>query len=222
MSSHSVEKIMCPKCGQESDFMVWSSINTVLDPEMYEKVRSGDAFAFHCPNCGHVAEVDYACLYHQMNDEMMIYYVPNPDEIEETYDMFCGNHKVAEMLEDIQENYLYRIVQSKNEFREKLYIFDAGLDDRAIEIIKVFYALKIQEDNPEIEFDEIRFESRKNDEIGLIVIRGGNPVASCKIDQEFYDIIMKEYIAEMPNIRKDEIIINGEWALSIFSDKDDE
>lgn len=69
---------------------------------------------------------------------------------------------------------------------------------------------------------DIRFESGKNDEIGLIVIRGGNPVASCKIDQEFYDIIMKEYIAEMPNIRKDEIIINGEWALSIFSDKDDE
>lgn len=26
----------------------------------------------------------------------------------------------------------------------------------------------------------------------------------------------------MPNIRKDEIIINGEWALNIFSDKDDE
>lgn len=69
---------------------------------------------------------------------------------------------------------------------------------------------------------DIRFESRKNDEIGLIVIRGGKPVASCEIAQEFYDIIMKEYIAEMPNIRKDEIIINGEWALSIFSDKDDE
>lgn len=95
MSRHSVEKINCPKCGKESDFMVWSSINTVLDPEMYEKVRNGEAFAFHCPDCGHAAGVDYACLYHQMNDKMMIYYVPNPDAIEETYNMFRGNNKVV-------------------------------------------------------------------------------------------------------------------------------
>ena len=71
---HSVEKITCPKCGKESDFMIWGSINTVLDSEMYEKVRTGETFDFHCPDFGYVAEVDYGCLYHQMNDEMMIYY----------------------------------------------------------------------------------------------------------------------------------------------------
>ena len=88
MSRHSVEKITCPKCGKESEFIVWSSINTVLDPEMYEKVRNWEAFAFRCSDCGHVAGVDYGFLYHQMNDEMMIYYVPNPDAVEETYNMF--------------------------------------------------------------------------------------------------------------------------------------
>lgn len=222
MSRHSVEVITCPKCGKESDFMVWSSINTVLDPEMYEKVRNGEAFAFRCPDCGHVAGVDYGCLYHQMNDEMMIYYVPNPDAVEEAYNMFRGDNKVAQLLEDVQKNYLYRIVQSKNEFREKLYIFDAGLDDRAIEIIKLFYAQKMQKDNPEIGFDEIRFESGENDEIGLVFIAGGKPVASCEIGREFYDIIMKEYIAKMPDIREDEIIINWDWALSVFRDKGDE
>ena len=221
MSRHSVEKITCPKCGKESDFMIWSSINTVLDPEMYEKVRTGEAFAFRCPDCGNVAGVDYGCLYHQMNDEMMIYYVPNPDAVEETYNMFRGDNKVSELLGEAQKNYLYRIVQSKNEFREKLYIFDAVLDDRAIEIIKVFYAHKIQEDNPDIEFDEIRFESGENADIGLVFIASGKPVASCEIGRDFYDIIMKEYIAEMPDIREDEIIINWDWALNIFRNKGD-
>lgn len=51
MSRHSMEKITCPKCGCESDFMIWSSINTVLDPEMFAKVRTGEAFAFTCPEC---------------------------------------------------------------------------------------------------------------------------------------------------------------------------
>lgn len=222
MSRHSVEKITCPKCGKESDFMVWSSINTVLDPEMYEKVRNGEAFAFHCPECGHAAGVDYGCLYHQMDDEMMIYYVPNPDGVEEAYNMFRGDSKVSELMGKMQENYLYRIVQSKNELKEKLYIFDAGLDDRAIEIIKVFYAQKMQEDNPEVSVDEIRFDAGENDEIVLVFIAGGKPIASCEIGREFYDIIMKEYIAGMPDIRKDEIIINWDWALNVFRGKDDE
>lgn len=222
MSRHSVEKITCPKCGKESDFMIWSSINTVLDPEMHGKVRTGEAFAFRCSHCGHVAGVDYGCLYHQMNDEMMIYYVPNPDAVEETYNMFRGDNKVLEMLGEAQKNYLYRIVQSKNEFREKLYIFDAGLDDRAIEIIKVFYAQKIHEDNPDIGFDEIRFESGEDDEIGLVFLEEGKPVASCEIGREFYNIVMKEYISELPDIRVDEIIIDWDWAMSIFRNKDDE
>ena len=34
MSKISEETIKCPKCGKESKFVMWSSINTVLDPEM--------------------------------------------------------------------------------------------------------------------------------------------------------------------------------------------
>lgn len=220
MSRHSMEKITCPKCGCESDFMIWSSINTVLDPEMFEKVRTGEAFAFTCPECGHTAGVEYGCLYHQMNDEMMIYYVPDPDGVEKAYDMFRGDSKVSELMGKMQDNYLYRIVQSKNELREKLFIFDAGLDDRAIEIIKVFYAQKLREDNPEISVDEIRFEAGENDEIGLVFIAEGRPVASCQIGREFYDIIMVEYVSKMPDIRKDEIIIDWDWAVDVFRNKE--
>ncbi len=44
-----------------------------------------------------------------------------------------------EKIGNAQEDYLYRFVQSKNELREKLFIFDAGLDNRAIEILKFLY-----------------------------------------------------------------------------------
>lgn len=219
MSSYTVEKITCPKCGCESDFMIWSSINTVLNPEMFEKVRTGEAFAFSCPKCGNIAGIDYACLYHQMDDEMMIYYVPDPDEVKKVYNMFQGNGKMSDMLGESQKKYLYRIVQSKNELREKLFIFDAGLDDRAIEIIKIFYSQKLREDNPEVEIDEIRFESGENNEIGLVFINEGSVVASCQIGRDFYEIVMKEYITHMPNIREDEIIINWDWAVSVFRNK---
>ena len=38
MSKHHIEKVTCPSCHHEGDFEVWDSINTVLDPEMKEKV----------------------------------------------------------------------------------------------------------------------------------------------------------------------------------------
>ena len=48
MSKHHVEKITCPHCHKESDFILWDSINTSLDPEMKAKVRSGEAFKWVC------------------------------------------------------------------------------------------------------------------------------------------------------------------------------
>ena len=38
MSKHHMEKLTCPSCHHDGDFEVWDSINTVLDPEMKEKV----------------------------------------------------------------------------------------------------------------------------------------------------------------------------------------
>ena len=49
MSKHHMGIITCPKCGKESDFMILDSINTTLDPEMKDKVRTGEAFIFQCP-----------------------------------------------------------------------------------------------------------------------------------------------------------------------------
>ena len=52
MSKHHIEKVTCPSCHHEGDFEVWDSINTVLNPEMKEKVLNQSIFLYTCPNCG--------------------------------------------------------------------------------------------------------------------------------------------------------------------------
>ncbi len=42
--------------------------------------------------------------------------------------------------------------------REKVYIFDQGLDDRIIELMKLFIRIDISQKNPEHEVDKIFFE----------------------------------------------------------------
>lgn len=76
MSKHHIEKVTCPSCHHEGDFEVWDSINTVLDPAMKEKVLNQSIFLYTCPNCGETFRLNYPTLYHQMEDLVMIYLVP--------------------------------------------------------------------------------------------------------------------------------------------------
>ena len=87
MSRHHMEKVTCPSCHHEGDFEVWDSINTVLDPEMKEKVLNQSIFLQTCPNCGETFRLNYPILYHQMEDLVMIYLVPE-SEVEKTYEIF--------------------------------------------------------------------------------------------------------------------------------------
>ena len=58
MSRNHIEKVTCPGCGKEADFTVWDSVNTTLEPDLKEKVLTGDLFKFTCPECGHMTIVN--------------------------------------------------------------------------------------------------------------------------------------------------------------------
>lgn len=51
MSKYNTEEITCPSCHHKGSFEIWSSINTVLNPKLKEKVLSQELFKYTCPNC---------------------------------------------------------------------------------------------------------------------------------------------------------------------------
>ena len=133
MSRHHIEKVTCPSCHHEGDFELWDSINTALDPEMKEKVLNKSIFLYTCPSCGETFRLNYPTLYHQMEDLIMIYLV-SESEVEKTYEMFYGENALFDFR---TEKYLSRIVTSPNQLVEKIQIFDAGKDDRIMELVKL-------------------------------------------------------------------------------------
>ena len=149
MSKHHIEKVTCPSCHHEGEFELWDSINTVLDPEMKEKVLNQSIFLYACPNCGETFRLNYPTLYHQMEDLIMIYLV-SESEVEKTYEMFYGENALFDFR---TEKYLARIVTSPNQLVEKIQIFDAGKDDRIMELVKLLVADSLHENNPNKEFD---------------------------------------------------------------------
>ena len=183
MSKHHIEKVTCPSCHHEGDFEVWDSINTVLDPEMKEKVLNQSIFLYTCPSCGETFRLNYSTLYHQMEDLVMIYLVPE-SEVKKTYEIFYEKNALADYRYRT-EKYLCRIVTSANQLVEKIQIFDAGKDDRVMELVKLLATDSILKNDPDIEFDELRFAVDDDGTNILVIINKGEITGAVDIDNMY-------------------------------------
>lgn len=225
MSKEHRESITCPKCGKKSDFTIWKSLNTMLDPDEKAKVISGDLFSFTCPECGAVTTVDYPMLYHQMEDHMMIYYVLSEEAYEQAYEFCTGKktngeeseYKVFDAFGDAMNNYLYRIVLSQNSLREKIRIFDDGKDDRIIEIMKFFMAASIQSQHPEIANFELFYDGDSENDVFAIVTAEG-PSLHATMPEGTYEQMQETFSEKLPDIRdKKDLCIDEDWVMRLLS-----
>lgn len=215
MSRFNIEKIACPRCGKDSDFRVWSSINTALDPEMKKQVRTREAFKFVCPFCGADANVDYGFLYHQMEDQIIIHYAQGEESFNDAYNMLSGNDErlTGNLGLNLFEGYTKRVVASQNQLLEKLAIFDAGLDDRIVEIIKVIFWAQMQESHKDISVDEIFYYTEQDGSYGIQFMNEGQGVATASFDKEMYQEIVDEFNSKIQDALEDDIVIDTDWAL---------
>jgi hypothetical protein len=137
MSSHSTRTITCPKCQQPGPFVMHQSVNVTLDPESKAKLLSGELTRFTCASCRHRASVNHTLLYHDMAQGLMIYLVPGDDV---TRDKFLEQLGPIPFLDPAKTR--TRLVIEPDSLKDKIFIFDAGLDDRLIEVTKL--VLKVQ------------------------------------------------------------------------------
>ena len=125
----------CSKCGEKSEITVYRSINIAENPELKEKIRNGSLFVWECPHCRQANLAKYECLYHDPQGKLMIWLIPS-GELSPTQAQAISNHTKA------MGGYRLRLVKDVGEMMEKVLIFDAGLDDMAIEMCK--YVTKME------------------------------------------------------------------------------
>ena len=217
MSKHHIEKVTCPSCHHEGDFELWDSINTALNPEMKEKVLNQSIFLYTCPSCGETFRLNYPTLYHQMEDLIMIYLV-SESEAEKTYEMFYGENALFDFR---TEKYLARIVTSPNQLVEKIQIFDAGKDDRIMELVKLLATDSILKNDPDKEFDELRFAVDADGTNILVIINKGEITGAVDIDNMYE--FASSHCTDFKDLRDDEdIVINREWILNKLAEAENE
>lgn len=212
MTLSNKQNIKCPQCGHESEFEFYKSINTMINPELKEKVCNGDIFKFTCPNCGEETIVAYPFLYHMMESQTMIYLV-GEDSVEDTAKIINKSKdlKIDEVNVLSEIDYRIRIVTSVKDLLEKIDILEDKYDDKAIELIKVLSELNLVEANTDIEYDDIVYVNDFNKGKAIVFINGGKPVYAVEISEELYTEHMK--IAKLLKTDEDEsYTIDRNWA----------
>lgn len=210
MSANETVEISCPRCGKTGSFTVWHSINTELDPEMRDAVRDGAAFIYECRKCGHRTPVNYGFLYHQREDRMMLHYCTDENSVTECLRIYGSNGKMQELeLGD----YLTRIVRSLNELREKLFIFDAGLDDRVIELMKLLYVSELMENDPDCGITRVLCGMIEN-KLMFEFVADKRSAGTMEADMGLYDRIAEIVDERCVPVREEEPIVDLNWAYS--------
>lgn len=211
MSRMRKETIACPACGTESDFVVWQSLNGDLNPEAKQQLLDGTLFRFECKNCGHTSNVDYGVLYHDMMHQAMVYYVDEASvekAIEAMVDV--GDRMGVEM-----PGYRKRVVTDRNALREKAIIFEHGLDDRVVEIIKLIYYDNASEQFPEANISAVYF-SVADDKYTLDFI--GDTQLCAEVPGSVYDDIQTAVAERLKEAGDKEAIINFDWASNFLKE----
>ena len=209
MSDCRKEKINCPECGKEFEFTLWNSVNTVINPEMKAKVRSGEIFRYVCPHCGSKVTLSYPMLYHQMEDRVMIWFAPN-DTVKAIEALQCTPAGMGEMFSDFVTQYKKRVVSSINDLREKLAILDAGLDDCAIEFMKAFGRAQLEQELPGREIQAFFFAVAKDGTQYFEVHLSGQEMRCLVFNREMYDGVVDRIL---PLLETDAPVVDFNWAL---------
>ena len=203
MSQMKKQTVACPRCGADIAFTLWDSINTDM-PNAIPDIISGKLFEVECKKCGHRTHVNYPMLFNDMIHNVMIYNTV-PEKAEETKHSFDAMRGLYDGRK--------RIVTDQSTLREKTSIFNAGLDDRVTEILKLIVLAQVQEQVAARKFagayfipgDEPKYELAFEDGSGYV-----------PVTMEMYNGIATQFEKQLKRDR--EYFIDQDWALKFLSD----
>ena len=173
MSKYHTTEVVCPACKKPYNIQIWDSVNAQLNPEKKEEILSNTFYKTICPHCNEETDCVYDFLYHDMNKKYMISMLQDYPQ---------------DMLKEITKSgYSLRKVDDINQLIEKIRIFDAGLNDIVVEIMKRVVS-EINNLNSELLFCEV-----ENGNCVFIMLKEEKAILAPK---PIYDMILKDCTKE--------------------------
>ena len=126
MSTCFTKEIRCPSCAASKETAIWPGIDREQNEDLREQILNESLFLWKCPECGYEMQLIYPCMYQDRENRFVVFLEPNEkDPVFRT--------RGVELPDGIRR----RLVSSIEELKEKILIFEASLNDAAVELAKL-------------------------------------------------------------------------------------
>ncbi len=151
MAVQETYSIRCPKCGRDQEALLYESVNVTESPELRDILMANELNAVTCEQCGFSFRVDKKLLYHDADQGIMIYWFPEgADASGDQQQQFMDTLRALnDLLPDGMDAPNVHLVYSRMELVERIFLLEAGLNERIIEYVKtIIYSRNMEQINP--------------------------------------------------------------------------
>lgn len=216
MSKFAIERIACPSCNTTGTVRIYEAIDS-NDVAARKKVLDGSLFTWKCSKCDYSTNIAFNLLYKDEDHRFMVYYAADGDVdgMRKAMDDIEKDANSLSPSKDIKYSIKRRIVLTGNELREKVFIFEADLDDRVVEIMKCFYMSAVIENQSNLQIVACLFAIVDNNQWTFEFITTDGRTFSSPIKKDLYDAFKNEYEEYFGD--ENEYFVNSEYALDIYN-----
>ncbi|MCC6622650.1 MAG: CpXC domain-containing protein [Deltaproteobacteria bacterium] len=143
MSSFEVSSLRCPRCETTFECGTASTINVTRMPWAKEQILSGIFHRFDCPSCAEVIRLDRPFAYIDLEDLRFVQVLPLavidgwPEHEEITEQALHMAADPDPLARDLPGRFHIRTCFGTHQLADKIRIWDAGLDDALVELLKM-------------------------------------------------------------------------------------
>ena len=207
------KRILCPKCGESTETDLYTSVNVTNHKDLRAKVMNESLFKWTCQSCGHTARLTYPVLYNDMKNRFMIYLIPRIEHFQIADKQLEDEFNTLKHIDK-------RIVPDFNTFKEKIFIFESGLDDMAVELTKLAISQAVSKKlDCEVREGYLSMYNTENNTMGFTFFIGEEKepyVQSARLEIYGKSVSVVNELAVKDKKLKGFIRIDREWAENIL------
>jgi transcription elongation factor Elf1 len=172
MSVQRTVEIQCPSCGAQQQVQLYEVINVQQDPALKEALMHNQLNRVVCESCDLDYRVDLPLLYTDAAHEMMIHWVPESAQVSREQILEEFDEAIERMNGEAGEEFTLpsvRLVMSRVELVELIYMLEEGINQRVIEYIKYsMYTRNSEKLNPETQRLLLNVEDSTDEELCFV------------------------------------------------------
>jgi hypothetical protein len=139
MSKSKTFHIKCPSCAVEQDVELYEAVNVGAEPELKQLLLENRLNRVECIDCDSSFRVDMPLLYSDPKHNILIHWIPETEELTrdaiiEDFDQSL--EQINEMLPADVTVPSVRLVLTRVELVELVFIIEATLNQRVVEYVK--------------------------------------------------------------------------------------